>query len=92
MSTSIECSICVRFAPGGRSIHGTKFDVLLGLRALECAIFFTQLVKKIGAVAFSKFAKCGLGDLEKYAPGVEASVVTGANTGSRPLKVFARAA
>jgi hypothetical protein len=70
-------------------ISGSKGFVILGPRAFERVINFKLLVKKIGAVAFAKFAKCGLGDLEKNAPGLDIACVTSANTGSRSLKVFA---
>jgi hypothetical protein len=73
-------------------VDGTSAFVILGPRALERAINFKLLVKKIGAAAFSKFAKCGLGDLERHAPGFEITCVSSAHTGSRPLKVFAKTA
>jgi len=73
-------------------VHGVRFDVILGPRALERAIDFKLLVKLLGAAAFSKFARCGLGDLEKHAPGMEIACVSSANTGARSLKVFAKAA
>ncbi len=74
-------------------VDGTNAFVILGPKAFERAINFRELVKKIGAVAFSKFAKCGLGDLEKaVSADVQAGVVTAAHTGARSLKVFAKAA
>lgn len=79
-------------ADGEIRVPGTKFDVLLGPRSVERTIDFRVLVKRIGAAAFAKFARCGLGDLEKNAPGNELACVRSGNTGSRPLKVFAKAA
>jgi hypothetical protein len=73
-------------------VAGTRFDVILGPKALEKSIDFKGLAKRIGLKAYAAFAKCTLKDLETHAPGRQAEVVTSAQTGPRSLKIFERAA
>ncbi len=82
-------------APAGEAstINGEHFVAVLGVCAMERKINFSALVKQIGAGVFARFATCTLKDMEaRVAPAIAAAVVTSANTGSRTLKTFERAA
>jgi hypothetical protein len=69
---------------------GERFLVAVGPRATQRSINFVKLIKLLGAARFAKFATCTLAALAEHAPGMEASVVTSAPTGARPLKTFER--
>ncbi len=73
-------------------VDGKKFQVILGICALERSIDYLKLVKAIGAAAYARFAKCTLGQLEKnVSPTLAAGVVSAERTGPRSLTTVARA-
>lgn len=73
-------------------IAGTRFDVILGARAMVKTIHIGKLVKAIGAKAFHAFARATLADVEAHAPDLPLGVITSDNSGFRSLKIFEKAA
>lgn len=66
--------------------RGTRYVVLLGVKALQATVDMTKLARIIGLKKLLEFASVTLAGLEKHAPGLD--VVTKAHTGTRSLKVF----
>jgi predicted secreted protein len=72
-------------------IEGARFIALLGPRANQSSIKFSEVVKAIGAKAYAAFATCTLKDLEaNVTPVVMAAVLSSGRTGPRTLKTFER--
>ena len=72
--------------------NGAKYTALLGPKALQRSLNPLKLIKAIGVKAYAAIAKVTLTDLENnVAAEIVAGVVTSANTGTRSLKIFAKA-
>ncbi len=70
-------------------VEGARFGVRLGPCAMQRSINFKSLVRRIGAMAFAKFAECTLTRLELCVErDVIDDVVTAAQTGPRKLTTF----
>lgn len=74
-------------------IDGERFVAMLGEHGMRTLVNYAELVKRIGATAYAKFATATISDLEKnVAAGHLAFVLSQEQTGPRSLKVVERGA